>query len=210
MALHSVKLTQDFKQRVAHLVAKKRDAEQSFKGAIGAYLDFCREYFKLHGEAKTRAEKAFLYQQTGLDEPTLRSTYQRVGENFGVLKKHIALLPPSQESLKELARAEKKREGTIERLAKKGTLTPDKSVSDIRKLLRVGKRTSIAAKTERHYVVVLTSSNKAELVERLAAMLKDSADIKASVKDQPLYATGKAVLGEWWKTNETRFTLTKQ
>jgi hypothetical protein len=209
MALQSVKLTQDFKQRVARLVAKKHDADQSFKGAVGAYLDFCHEYFKLHGEAKTRTEKAYLYEATGLDEPTLRSTYQRIGEHFGVLKRHVALLPPSQESLKELARAEKKREGTIERLVKKGTLTPDKSVSDIRKLLRIRKRPAVAtAKAQGQYVVVLTSTNRAELLVRVAELLKASNSILATVQDDaPLYEDGKVTLGKWYGANETRFTL---
>jgi hypothetical protein len=211
MAVQSVKLTQDFKQRVARLVERKRDAEQSFKGAISAYLNFCREYFKLHGEAKTRAAKAYLYQQTGLDEPTLRSTYQRIGEHFGVLRKHIALLPPSQESLKELARAETKREGTIERLVKKGTLTPDTSVSDIRKLLRVRKRPIASTATAQgRYVVVLTSSNRAELLERIATLLTTSNSITATINDdKPLHEDGKVALGKWYGANEKRFTLTK-
>jgi hypothetical protein len=215
MALARVTLTQDFKQRVAQLVAKKNEAEQSFKGAIGAYLDFCREYFNLHREAKTSTAKAYLYKQTGLDEPTLRSTYQRIGEQVGVFRKHIALLPPSQESLKELARAEKKREGTIARLVKNGTLTPDVSVSEVRKLLRGRKRSSAhvsaaAPKAHRQYIVVLTSTNRSDLLVCVTELLKASESIIATVDgDKPLYEDGKATLGKWYGANETRFTLTK-
>ena len=218
MAPQSVKLTLDFKQRVARLVERKKGAEQSFKHAIGAYLDFCREYFNLHNAAKTRTEKAYLYEQTGLDEPTLRSTYQRIGENFGVLKKHIALLPPSQESLKQLARAEKRREGTIDRLVKKGTLTPQTSVSEVRieiqKMLDPKRRQKHSTLPERpattgqQHIITLTSSNRGELIEHVVALLKQSESITATVMGRkPLRDDVKSALGSWWKDHEARLAF---
>ena len=66
-----------------------------------------------------------------------------------------------------------------------------------------------AAKAQGQYVVVLTSSDRAEILERIVALLKESGDIKASVTDQAFYGSGKAALGDWWKSNETRFTLKK-
>jgi hypothetical protein len=124
-------LTLDFKTRVAALVAKSRAVANAQRAAVLTFLDFCRDYAALYVTA-TPAERDYLHRQTGIDEPSLRSAYRRIGEQYAPLKKHANALPLSQESIKVLARGEFRRPGLVASLVARDIVRPDTSVALVR------------------------------------------------------------------------------
>ena len=127
--------TQDFQTRVRALVAKGKEVVRAQRTSVLLFLEFCRDYAALHRNA-TPKQRAYLHEQTGIDEPSLRSAYKRIGEQYGALKRHARALPPSQESIKELARMESRRPGVLATLVERDIIHPDVSVFTVRNHVR--------------------------------------------------------------------------
>lgn len=212
-------LTPDFKQRVGKLVERRDAAAQSYKEAKLALLDFCRDYAELYNDAKTRAAKEYLAKQTGLTESTIRSTLKSIGEHHSVLRKHLALLPASQEGIKAISVALKRHPNTIDILKTKNVLVSgaEASVSGIRTGIRkfvIKKKKKVnvidvsplddANTTE--YAIGIATRKRAEVVAALAKLLSDkSLSLVLTVKDVPLREDVKQALGpQWLKTHGAR------
>lgn len=136
-------LSPDFRSRVRHLVLKSKAVAVAQRTSVRLFLEFCRDYASLY-ETATAAEREYLHRQTGIDEPSLRSAYKRIGEQYAALKRHARSLPHSQESIKILARAEARKPGVLAKLVARDIVTPDASVALVRNTLR--KQHPIAAR----------------------------------------------------------------
>jgi N6-adenosine-specific RNA methylase IME4 len=128
-------LSPDFRTRVRALVAKGKEVAMAQRTSVLLFLQFCRDYEALHRNA-TADERTYLHRQTGIDEPSLRSAYRRIGEQYGALKRHARALPQSQESIKELARAESRRPGVLAKLVARDIIHRDVSVFTVRNHVR--------------------------------------------------------------------------
>jgi N6-adenosine-specific RNA methylase IME4 len=133
--LSRIVLSADFATRVRALVVKGKAVVKAQRTSVILFLEFCRDYAALHRNASPE-ERAYLHQQTGIDEPSLRSAYRRIGEQYGVLKRHASALPPSQESIKELARMESRRPGVLAKLVARDVIHRDVSVFTVRNHVR--------------------------------------------------------------------------
>jgi site-specific DNA-methyltransferase (adenine-specific) len=116
-------------------VQKGKDVVKAQRTSVLLFLEYCRDYAALYRHA-TPEERGYLHQQTGIDEPSLRSAYKKIGEQYGVLKRHARALPPSQESIKELARMESRRPGVLAKLVARDIIHRNVSVFTVRNHVR--------------------------------------------------------------------------
>lgn len=130
-----VELSPGFESRVRALVLKGKAVAKAQRTSVVLFLGFCRDYESLFRRA-TPEERAYLHRETGIDEPSLRSAYKRIGQQYAVLKQHAAALPPSQESIKMLARVESRRPGALAKLVARDIIHPGSSVFVVRQQVR--------------------------------------------------------------------------
>jgi hypothetical protein len=116
-------------------VQKGKDVVKAQRTSVLLFLEYWCDYAALYRRA-TPEERAYLQQQTGIDEPSLRSAHKKIGEQYGVLRRHARALPPSQESIKELARLQARRPGVLTKLVARDIIHRNVSVFTVRNHVR--------------------------------------------------------------------------
>lgn len=200
-------LTVLFKKRVQDLVSKQREIVDAQIDVQRRLLSFCREFVQTEEEADRLggAASSFLYRQTNLNTASVQSLYRRIGEQYGALNRHRTHLPSSVEGLALLARAENKRPGSIKRLVAARKVDHDSTVFELRKLQSKRSRRLANGEKQTGFRLVLSGSDREELLKAVAELLRSTRGVCCSVADAALFHQGKAELGRWWKENPSRF-----
>ena len=116
-----------------------RDVAAAGEQFVVAVLKRCAKFVELETHAKKNNDKdklPDLYDAFGAPDAFTKSLWRGIGDvkaNAALLTKKNSI-PASQESIKELARAERLKPGAIDALIAKG-LTPSSSNADVRRML---------------------------------------------------------------------------
>lgn len=134
-----------FGTKLSRLRQQYRDLGDASEQIAGMYVRFCRLYYEvsedvdaMSSDQQAAALSALEADFTHVDK-SIRSKWRMIGQHADRLlaKPVIKALPPTRDALYELAKAEPTK---LARLAEKGTLTPELSVSQVRSLVTPKRR----------------------------------------------------------------------
>lgn len=168
-------------------------------GTARAFVDVCARVAAFT-DAKVKPtkdqDKAF-WKALGDPSNFTRSAWRTIGEHAEALAPHAAHLPTAQEAIKELARAEKKERGAIDKLMSSG-LNENSSVGDVRKAVRPYVGGTGEEPTSDEHMALLRATRVEQVVTIIKQALTANDAINISFTDDKVLADKViSALGKW-------------
>jgi len=176
-----------------------QDVAAAGKQFVVAVLERCATFVELETHAKKNKQNdklPDLYVAFGAPDAFTKSLWRGIGDvkANAALRKHADRIPASQESIKELARAERLKPGAIAALIAKG-LTPSSSNADVRKML--GEPQAKTARKEREVRLFASAKGLAAAVKAiLASTLLAEVRIAMREEDVDVYELVKETVSQ--------------
>lgn len=164
-----------------------------------AFIDVCARiaaFTDASVKPTKNQEKAF-WKALGAPSAFTKSAWRTIGEHADALAPHAAHLPTAQEAIKELARAEKKQRGAIDKLISSG-LNENSSVGDVRQAVRPYLGGTTNAPTSDTHTAIVRSKKIEQAVAIIKQALTANDAITISFTDDKVLADKViASLGKW-------------
>jgi hypothetical protein len=194
--------------RTVQDLVRQRDTLQSasiqFKRM---WVEFCVNYTRAYDEAREigRDAVALLNEKVGITDQSVLSKMRQVAEVKQTLSsKVLAALPPSREAIVDLARAELRHSGTIQRLIDGDKVTPESSVREVRAAL--SKRRRASTQPTAIQTVTVTFADVRGIADALANVLLTTQATVAVTDDRLRDAIKQTIGKERWNDVATRLT----
>ena len=170
-------------------LGKARNLTQDVAAAgeqfVVAVLKRCAKFVELETHAKKNQQQdklPDLYDAFGAPDAFTKSLWRGIGDvkaNAALLTKKN-FIPASQESIKELARAERLKPGAIDALIAKG-LTPSSSNADVRRML--GEPQATKARKEREVRLIASAVGLAAAVKAILTVPR-FAEVRVAMREE--------------------------
>ena len=189
-------------QQAAEMTAAAKDAVEKWvskrTSSARAFIDVCAAVVAFT-DAKvkpTKEQDKAYWRALGNPSNFTKSAWRTIGGYADVLRPHVQHLPTAQEAIKELARAEKKQAGAIDKLMTE--LNENSSVGDVRQAVRPYLGQPAVAPTSDTHTAVIRSKKIEQVVAIIKNALTANDAINISFADDKVLAD-KVIssLGKW-------------
>ncbi len=168
-------------------------------GTARAFIEVCARVaaFTDASVKPTKAQDKAFWKALGDPSNFTQSSWRTIGKHADALIPHAAHLPTAQEAIKELARAEKKEGGAIDKLMSSG-LNENSSVGDVRQAVRPYLGGTTNEPTSNTHTAIVRSMKVEQVVAIIKQALTANDAINISFTDDKVLAD-KVIdsLGKW-------------